>query len=369
MKLATFNIQNLFHRHRELIKINTTKNATDWISELDTLLRKPLKNTEDNERINSLSFLLGFEKTEDNPYAILKRQGGELHFKGRVLENTTKASFLTDWQGWLKLGNRPIHEKAIFCKAYMVAETYPDILILQEVEDRASLIEFNSELLPLLNISPYQEVMVFETNDARGLGMGIMLKAGYHLSSFKNHVHDMDDEGFTLFDVDCQEYSIVTPKGDTIYVLSNQFSPEENQRKRQAEKIAEIYQKMRMDGKDFIVVCGTLNDVSYSHCLAPLLRETDLMDVSKHKCFNTDSDNGSSGKYFSLGAYRMGVNIKQQDYLLLSPSLFKNINKAGMNRQGTWPERKPNWKLYPSIASKNQAASEHPLIWAFVNLK
>tara|TARA_R110000744_G_scaffold163543_5_gene280529 strand:- start:215 stop:1318 length:1104 start_codon:yes stop_codon:yes gene_type:complete len=363
MKIATFNIQNLFHRHRELIKINRTKNATDWISELDRLLRKPSKNTADNERINSLSFLLGFDKTADNPYAILKRQGGELHFKGRVLENITKASFLTDWQGWMKLGNRPIHEKAIFCKGYMIAETYPDILILQEVEDRASLMEFNSELLPLLKITPYQEVMAFETNDARGLGMGIMLKNGYHLSSFKNHVHDLDDEGFNLFDVDCQEYSIVTPKGDTIYVLSNQFSQEENQRKRQAEKISEIYQQMRIDGKDCIVVCGTLNDVSYSHCLAPLLRETDLMDVSKHKCFNTDSDNGSSGTYFSLGAYRMGVNIKQQDYLLLSPSVFKNIKKAGMNRQGTWPDRKPNWRLYPSIASKHHAASEHPMIW------
>ncbi len=368
MKIATFNIQNLFHRHRELIKTNRTKNATDWISELDALLRKPTKNTEDNERINCLSFLLGFEKTEDNPYAILKRQAGELHFKGRVVENTTKASFLTDWQGWTKLANRPIHEKAIFCKAYMVAETNPDILILQEVEDRASLVEFNYEFLPLLKITPYQEVMVFETNDSRGLGMGIMLKEGYHLSGFKNHLHDLDYEGFTLFDVDCQEYSIVTPKGATIYVLSNQFSSDENQRKEQAEKVAERYLQLREGDNNLIAVCGTLNDVSYSDCLSPLLRETDLTDVSKNKRFKSDTDLGRDKNYFRLGAYRMGINIKQQDYLMLSPSLFEKIKKAGMNRQGTWPERKPNWKLYPSIASKNHAASEHPLIWARIDL-
>ncbi|MGB5820345.1 MAG: hypothetical protein WBG90_12735 [Saonia sp.] len=368
MKIATFNIQNLFHRHRELIKINRTKNATDWISELDALLRKSVKNQDDNERINSLSFLLGFEKTEDNPYAILKRQAGEIYYKGRVLENESKASFLTDWQGWTKLANRPIHEKAIFCKAYMIAETNPDILVLQEVEDRTSLMEFNSEFLPLLKIMPYQEVMVFETNEPRALGMGILLRDGYHLSSFKNHVHDLDDEGFALFDVDCQEYSIVTPQGDTVYVLSNQFSTEENQRKKQAGKVAERYLQLQEEGNDFIVVCGTLNDVSYSDCLSPLLRGTDLKDIAKNKKFKSDADLGRDKNYFRLGAYRMGVNIKQQDYLLLSPKLFNNVNTAGMNRLGTWPERKPNWKLYPSIASKNHAASEHPLIWARIDL-
>ena len=366
MKIATFNIQNLFHRHMELINTTRTKNATDWISELDNLLRKPIKSSVDNERINGLSFLLGFEKIEDNPYAILKKRAGELCFKGRVLENTTKASFLTDWQGWVKLGNRPIHEKAIFSKAYMIAETNPDILVLQEVEDRASLMEFNTEFLPLLKITPYQQVMVLETNDPRGLGMGILLKQGYHLNGFKNHLHDLDDEGFTLFDVDCQEYAIVTPQGDTIWILSNQFSLEASNRKKQAKKVAETYQQMRADGKELIVVCGTLNDVSYSDRLSSLLRETDLTDVSKQKRFKSDTDRGKDGSYFRLGAYRMGVNIKQQDYLLLSPKLFENVKNAGMNRMGTWPEQKPNWKLYPSISNKNQAASEHPLIWAEV---
>lgn len=369
MKIATFNIQNLFHRHRDLVSTSRTKNATDWISELDSLLRKPSKSINDSERINNLSFLLGFEKTEDNPYAILKRRAGELCFKGRVLEYTTKASFLTDWQGWTKLGNRPIHEKAIFSKAYMIAETNPDILILQEVEDRASLMEFNSEFLPLLKITPYQQVMVFETNDNRDLGMGILLKNGYHLNGFKNHLHDRDGEGYSLFDIDCQEYEIITPNGDSIRVLNNHFSADEGQRQKQAQKVSEIYEQKQRNGKDYVIVSGTLNDVSYSHCLAPLLRETDLVDVSKHTSFKADMDKGSSANYFSLGAYRMGVNIKQKDYLLLSPKLFERVARSGMNRMGTWPERKPKWRLYPSIASKQHAASEHPLIWADMNLK
>ena len=364
MKIATFNIQNLFYRNRELISKKHSKNVADWIAELDRLLSKQCKEPMDNARIRDLSFLLGFEKLNNVPYAILSKKAGELCYKNTGIGHCAKASFLTDWEGWVKLGNIPIHEKAIFSKAYVLADANPDILILQEVEDRVSLMEFNYELLPILKISPYQEVMVFETNDSRGLGMGILLKNGYSLNGFKNHVHDLTSDGFTLFDVDCQKYAIITPDGQEIHVLSTQFAKEDAQRKVQAHKVAEIYNELILDGMESIIVCGTFNDVSYSDCLSPLLRETDLKEVSKHEHFNVDVDHGRDASYFRLGAYRMGVNLKQKDYLLLSPKLFEKIKKAGMNRKGTWPNRKPNWKLYPSIASKNHAASEHPLIWA-----
>lgn len=363
MKIATFNIQNLFHRNREILKKNHTKNAADWIAELDSLLKKQGKDYNDNNRIQDLSYLLGFEKIEQVPYAILKRHAGELCYQHQGFQNSTKASFLTEWEGWVKLGNVPLHEKAIFSKAYVIAEMDPDILILQEVEDRASLVEFNEEFLPLMKVSPFQEVMVFETNDSRGLGMGIMLKKGYTLNGFKNHLHDLDPNGFKLFDVDCQEYSVLTPEGECIYVLSNQFSLETEQRKIQANRVAEVYSQLQEESKKSIVVCGTLNDVSYSDCLSPLLRNTDLRDISKHKNFRADTDHGNDRSYFRLGAYRMGVNIKQQDYLLLSFHLFEKVKRAGINRKGSWPEQKPNWKLYSSITGKQHAASEHPMLW------
>ena len=219
MKIATFNIQNLFYRHRELLQKNRSKNASDWIKELDTLLRNNQKGAGDSERINDLSFLLGFEKMGDMPYAILRNKAGNLCFKKQGFRNLNKASFLTDWEGWVKVANRPLHEKAIFSKAYVIADIDPDVLILQEVEDRASLMEFNTEFLPLLKVSPYREVMVLETNDARGLGMGIMLKNGYRLNGMKNHLYDLDSDGLALFDTDCQEYEICTPDGGTIWVL------------------------------------------------------------------------------------------------------------------------------------------------------
>ncbi len=366
MKIATFNIQNLFHRNRELNINNHSKNASDWITELDSLLRKQTRDSNDKTRIQDLSYLLGFEKIENLPYAVLKKQAGELCYMHHGFQNSTKASFLTNWEGWVKLGNVPLHEKAIFGKAYVIAETDPDILILQEVEDRASLVEFNEEFLPLLKISPFQEVMAFETNDPRGLGMGILLKNGYTLDGFKNHLYDLDPNGFKLFDMDCQEYSVLTAEGECIHILSTQFSLEAEQRKAQAIKVAEIYTQLQAMGKKSIFVCGTLNDVSYSDCLSPILRDTDLKDISKHKNFNADTDHGNHRSYFRLGAYRMGVNIKQRDYLLLSPHLFEKVKNAGINRKGTWTDHKPNWQLYPSIASKQHAASEHPFLWGAI---
>jgi len=121
---------------------------------------------------------------------------------------------------------------------------------------------------------------------------------------------------------------------------------------------------MQAEGKTNIIVCGTFNDVSYSDCLSPLIQETDLKDVSKHEKFNVDTDKGKDASYFRLGAFRLGVNLKQKDYLMLSPSLFEKIKNTSMNRKGTWPDKKPNWHLYPSITSKNHSASEHPLVWA-----
>jgi len=120
---------------------------------------------------------------------------------------------------------------------------------------------------------------------------------------------------------------------------------------------------LQMRGKINIVVAGTLNAPSYCNSLAPLLQKTDLKDICKNKTFNVDFDEGKDATYFRLGAYRMGVNIRQEDYLLLSPALFLNVKSSGLNRKGVWPEKRPNWRIYSSIWNMEHAASLHPGVW------
>ncbi len=81
-----------------------------------------------------------------------------------------------------------------------------------------------------------------------------------------------------------------------------------------------------------------------------------------------DIDKGDDANYFRLGAYRMGVNIKQNYYMLFSPALFNRMTDSGLNRKAMWPKKRPQWSIYKSVTNKNMVASEHPLAWGKIDL-
>lgn len=370
MKIATFNIQNLFHRDRSFLEKPYSKCVYDWVSELDNLIRKKNYNPTDSNRMRELSFLLGFDKSYQVPYAVMRRRAGFLFLKGMDYSKELQASELTDWNGWIALQTVPIHPTAIQNKARVISEVDPDILLLQEVEDKASLSEFNTELLPKFGCQPFERLFVVQGNNQGGHETAIMTKNGYEVISLKSHQFDTDENGATLFQNDFLEYEIKTPSNTVFWLLAVHLQPQDkdkehsdNQRKKQAKRVAEVYQDLRSEGKDQIIIMGTLNSVSYCHSVAPLLQETNLKDITKHEHFNVDFDKGVDAGYFRLGAYRMGVNIKQMDYLLLSPELFKNVQKGGLNRKAIWPEKKPQWSIYSNIAKKEHEASGHPLVY------
>ena len=370
MKIATYNIENLFHRDKYLLDRPMGKNLSDWISELDRLMRKDFKSTHDQDRMRDLSFLLGFQEVQRNLYAVMRKKGGQLYFRLSCVSDEKKATEATKWNGWLEVGTKPINEVSTENKARCIANVDPDILILQEVEDRASLLQFNQGLLTKFDCFPFEQAMMFQGNDPRGLELAVLSKNGYDIQSVHSHVNDRDERGEVLFDRDCPEYSITTPRGRTIWILPNHFvaNPErvdaESRRKSQSMRVAEIYERMSMEGKENVAVCGTLNDVSFSDALTPLLRCTDLKDISKHRRFEVDQDHGVEGGYQRLGAYRLGVNLKQRDYLLLSPNLFTKVERGSLERRGVWPDRKSQWPVYPNMVDVVHAASSHPLLWA-----
>ena len=369
MKIASINIQNLFHRDKSLIQTSINKCVTDWVSELDALMHNSTKTERDTERIRELSFLLGFERTEPHAYGILRKRNGGLYLKECNYSQEERASEGTNWRGWIPLRTLPISSEAIQNKARLVAEADPDILLIQEVEDRATLNLFNQLYLPELGIQPFEQVLVLEGNDDRGLAMGVMTKNGYRLDTVKSHSTEKDWDGGPLFESDCQEYGIVTPDVKLVYVISVQFSKDdEPRRKRQAEYVATLYEAKIADGEEHILICGTLNDASYSDSLSPLIQDSDLKDISKYTHFNVDTDEGKDASYFRMGAYRLGVNIRQKDYLLLSTKLFTVGFESGLNRRAMWPERRAKWPLYPSVKKREQAASQHPLLWATLQL-
>lgn len=373
MKIATFNTQNLFHRDRSFSENSFGNCVSDWINELDSLMRGNDRSGSNADRIQELVFLLGFDKTYDVPYAVVRKRAGFLFLKGMNYSKEMKAGDLTDWNGWIALRTKPIDSMAIKNKAKVVAEINPDIILMQEIEDRASLEEFNAQLLPEFECRSFQEITVIQGSDKRGQEMGVMLKNGYRIKSVRSHRFDIDYSPNSKKEF--FQYEIKTPSQQTIWLLAAHLQEETKNknesdtfRKKQAHQLKEVYQQLREEAHENIIIVGTLNAASYCDSLSPLLRDTDLKDVAKHPSFNVDYDEGRDASYFRLGAYRMGVNIKQKDYLLLSPNLFDMVKDCGLNRKAVWPEKRPMWPIYSTLDSKKKAASEHPLVWGKVEI-
>ncbi|QCX00583.1 hypothetical protein FGM00_10870 [Aggregatimonas sangjinii] len=369
MKIATFNIQNLFHRDKSLIDVPRGKCVTDWIRELDTIMRKSSKTISEQERIRELSFLLGFEKTSPLPYAVLRRKAGLLYLKGIHHSTEIRAGHLTNWNGWIELQTKPIPPTATDNKAQVIADVNADILLLQEVEDRASLEDFNQKVLPKFDCRPYDHSFVIQCNDMKGLEIAILLREGYTLQTIKTHlIGGYSDQFQNLI-----EYEISSPKSEKIYILATYLAKQtadikiaDTIRKSQVENIARIYKTLLAQGKKNVIIAGTFNTPSYCDSLAPLFQNTDAKDITKHFSFEVITDDGDDATYFRLGAYRMGVNIRQKDYLLFSPALFDQMQNSGLNRKAMWPTKKPQWFIYKTVTSKYTAASEHPLVWGKV---
>lgn len=366
MKIASFNVQNLFHRDRSFTEQSLSKSVCDWVSEFDNLLLKEHIGNKTTDRLRELSFLLGFNKTYQSPYAVMRKKAGELYLKGMTNSNEMKAGELTDWNGWIKLQTVPIHPASTDHKAKVISDINPDILILQEVEDRMSLEEFNNLILSKFDCDPFTDCIIIPGAEAKGREQAILLKNGYKVDSVKLHV--IDNSEFPTNEL--IEYAIKIDNGKTLHILSAYFYDDaSNQekafeiRKQQALKVSEIYHELQSTGKKNIIIAGTLNAPSYCNSLAPLLQNTVLKDITKHLSFEVDFDEGSDASYHRMGAYRKGVNIKQKDFMLLSPTMFEIMTDSGLNRKGMWPEKRPQWSIYKSIENKRQAASEHPAVW------
>ena len=220
MKIATFNIQNLFHRDRSFLEKPFNKNKEEWEKEVDQLLEKPIKSIQDNDRIRELACLVGIDKCNQLPYAVLRRKAGFLFLKGKNYSKELKASELTDWNGWIALQNYPLDPIAVENKARVIADVNPDILVLQEIEDRASLEEFNDEYLSRFGCKPFQKTCVMQGNSKRGQEIGILTRNGFKIDSVRNHIFDLNINRETLFYKDLVEYKILTARGNSLWILA-----------------------------------------------------------------------------------------------------------------------------------------------------
>jgi len=370
MRLASYNVENLFTRARALNLDSWTegRHILEMYAELNNLFEEPVYTVAIKARMLVILKALGIDKKNDSKYVILREGRGQFVTYTMLGGTKIKAHGRADWVGWLELKTELINEVATRNSAQVVRDVTPDVIAIVEAEDRKALLQFSNVLMPSVGATGFDQVMLIDGNDDRGIDVGIMARNGYQVGWIRSHVDDVDDRAGRIFSRDCPEYSIWTPSGAVVWVLVNHFKSKgygskdssDARRWRQAEEVRRIYERLKSEGAKYICVVGDLNDTPDSEPLSPLIRSSDLKDISEHPSFMADGHTGT---------FQNGTERDKFDYILLSPALYARVQQGGYWRRGVWGRnKKPLWEVYPEMQTSHHAASDHAAVWVDVDV-
>ncbi len=365
MRLATFNVENLFVRARAL-NLDTWTEGKKILEEyvaLSELIEQPAYTNEIKAKMIGLLAALGIDKKNESRFVLLRENRGQLVKYSALTGTRIVARGREDWSGWIELRTELIGETATRNSAQVIRDVNADVISLIEVESRRALRQLSEKLLPEVRGTAYDQTMLIDGNDDRDIDVGLLVRQPYRVGWMRSHSDDLDARGRRVFSRDCPEYAIWTPDGSVIWLLVNHFKSKgfgtqeasNMRRAAQAETVRSIYQRLRSEGAAMIAVLGDLNDVPESEALAPLLAQGDLKDISTHTKFQSDGRPGT----FSSGGARDKI-----DYILLSSELYERMSAGGIWRKGVWGGAKhPSWEVYPEMTSPHHAASDHAALW------
>jgi hypothetical protein len=235
-------------------------------AELNGLFEKAIYTDPDLARMRELIVELGLDKSDTGPFVLLRQIRGRMVSRPRNGPFVLKAKGREDWVGWVELRMAPVNEIAIMNTGRVIRDVNADILAVIEAEDRVALKQFSDFVIREVGGLPYDQVMVIDGNDDRGIDVGLMTKAGYTIGAMRSHIHDLKPDGAPIYSRDCPEYMVHTPSGETIWVVPNHFKSKFGgddpdscaKREAQAIRTAEIYRSLRAEGHDKVVVLGDL---------------------------------------------------------------------------------------------------------------
>jgi len=368
MKLASYNVENLFMRARALngATFSEGKEILQAHADINRIIGKEQYTEADKAKILSLLETLGLKNSDESKFAILRQNRGHLVKRPQNGPVQIVADKRDDWIGWVDLTMEPVNELSTRNTAKVITELSADVLGVIEAESRPALVRFCNDVMPGAGGTPFEHIMLIDGNDERGIDVGLMTRKKFDIVSIVSHVDDRDDGGI-IFSRDCAQYEIKTANGNTLILLVNHFkskgfgSPAVSnaKRKRQASRTAAIYRKIRQD-HPFIAIIGDLNDTPDSDPIKPLFQQTGLKEIAELSNFE---DGGRPG------TFKNGTASNKIDYILLSPDLFDKATAGGIFRMGVWGGVHGTlFPHFPEITREVEAASDHAAIWAELDI-
>ncbi|WP_344618994.1 endonuclease/exonuclease/phosphatase family protein [Dactylosporangium salmoneum] len=362
MRIASYNVENLFNRAKALDQRTWAagRPVLEAFARAGELLEESVYTDEVKREILRELARLGLRNGDLAKFARLRQNRGRLLRRARDGRVEVVAGGRADWIGWVELTTDRCDEQALLNTARVILDVRADVLGVIEAESRHALKRFTEGGLRGL----YHHIMVMDGNDERGIDVGVMSTGDFPLVGQRTHVDDADERG-RVFSRDCPEYHFDIGRTEHLVVLVNHLKSKgyggkvasDATRRRQAAHVKRIYEAQR---SPYVVVLGDLNDTPESDPLAPLLRETDLRDISAHPGF---SDGGRPGTY----GYCTARN--KLDYVLLSPALFDAATGGGIERKGVWGGRNGVlWPIYDTMTRAVHAGSDHAAIYADIDL-
>lgn len=368
-RIASFNVENLFARAKAM-------NIKDWSKGGPLLAAQAALNDliqrdqyDDATKAEMITHLgtLGLLHNDEGPYAWLRKIRGRFIVRPRGdKEPYIGATGRDSWIGWAELKTEPVSALAMTHTAMVMSEVNAHVLGVVEAESRPLLGKFSSAMLGEVGGKPYDQVMVIDGNDDRGIDVGVLTRDEHVITDIRTHVYDVD-KGGVIFSRDCAEYHILIRGKQRLVVLVNHFKSKgygsENdpigakRRFRQAARLAMIYRDLRDRGHEHVAVLGDFNDVITSDALKPLVERTDLRDISEHAHFEW---NGRKGTFQS------GNEAHKIDFVLLSPELFALAKGGAVFRKGIYRgnRTKNPWEIFPTLTKAEHGASDHAAIFA-----
>jgi endonuclease/exonuclease/phosphatase family metal-dependent hydrolase len=367
MRIATFNVENMFERPAVMNLPNWSdgRPVLQDFAELSDLIERQTYNAATKKRLVTLMDRnKGLLTQGHSKFIRLRESRGRLVRKPRNKPREIAVDGRDEWIGWFELIPDQVNETAISNTGRVVTLLEADVLCLVEADNRIALTRFNDSVVKQVGGKPYEHVMLIDGNDKRGIDVGLMTRDGFPIETMVSHVDDEDATG-KVFSRDCAEYRIALPTGERLLVLINHFKSKgfgsqassNKRRKRQTTRARVIYDERRAEGWDLIAVVGDFNDTPDSDPLKPLLKSgSDLTDIMAHAKFVGDG---------RPGTYANGTKSGKIDYILLSPALAGRITGGGVERRGVWGGKHGTlFPHLPEMLTEIDSASDHAALWA-----
>lgn len=357
MRIATFNVENLFSRVSAMATDDPAKSKVvlEDVMKLQQLIDKPVYSEAD--KTDMLALLKKHKAFGTTGPIFLQETRKRLVSGGKIV-----AEGRADWVGWIEWRKTLIENSAIQNTGRIVAEVKADILCLVEIESRPVVKRFNDTVLDAF---AYPHAMLIDGNDDRGIDVGLLSR--YPVTDMRSHVDDPDpDTGKPVFSRDCAEYQIDLPGSKSLWIVCNHFksrgygnkADNDRKRRRQTERVAAILNRFNL-AKAWVVVAGDFNELPGSDSLAPLLQYAGLRNVFEKLPAGEDRwthrDDATPSKN------------NQIDYLLVSTALWPHLQQVGLERRGVWAKTKKVRDKYPplpTVTGDTSAASDHAAVWA-----